>query len=317
MKKDKSLYAYLAIVLKILIYGSSSLFTRGLLSNTDVLDVISLRFLLTAILFLFLNIFGVVKLNLKGKNYKSLLLCSIFEPILYFVFETVGISMSSTIIVGVIMALSPISAIIVSMVFLSERTNTIQTFCLLFGISGVLIIVICTSKGADSSGATLIGMLFMLLAVISDSMYAAFSRKSSKQFKPIEISCFSAFLGCIVFNSANVARHMFTGTIYTYFEPLLIPQNLVGFVFLSVFSSVVAVSLGNYALSKLQIYRTSAFSGISTIYTIILGILIYNEVLHFYHIVGIVLIFFSVFGVNKFACKNNISLKRYRENGKN
>ncbi|MBO4468706.1 MAG: DMT family transporter [Clostridia bacterium] len=254
MKEDKSLIAYFAIVLKLLIYGSSSLFTRGLLSNTDVLDVISLRFLLSAIIFLFLNIFGVIRLDLRSKDYKSLLLCSIFEPVLYFVFETLGISMSSTIVVAVIMALSPISATVVSVIFLKEKIATIQTCCLLLGISGVLIIVTFTNRGADSSGATLLGILFMLLAVISDSMYAAFSRKSSKQFGPLEISCFSAFLGCIVFNSANVTRHIFTGTIHTYFKPLLLPQNLVGFVFLSVLSSIVAVSLGNFALSRLQIY---------------------------------------------------------------
>lgn len=299
--KKTTVLAYAALIGKILIYGSSSLFTRELLATTDVLDIIALRFLLTAAVFLLLNLFGMVKLSFKGKSFRNMLLCAVFEPILYFIFETMGISMTSTIIVGVITALSPISSVLFSRIFLKERINKIQALGLFLGIFGVLFIVIFTNKGKESSDSSVIGILFMILAVVSGSMFSVFSRKSSEQFKPMEISCFSSFVGCIGFNSVNIVRHTFSGTVLSYFKPLLSVENLMGFAFLSVLSSIVAVSLGNYALSRIQIFKTAAFSGLSTVYTIILGIIIYNEALHIYHIVGTALILLGIYGVNRFA----------------
>ena len=89
MKIQNSL-AYLMVICKCVIYGSSILFTGALLKSTDVMDVLALRFLLSAVAFLLLALVGVIHVDFRGKSLKVLAAVAIFEPVCYFLFETIG-----------------------------------------------------------------------------------------------------------------------------------------------------------------------------------------------------------------------------------
>ena len=60
------------------------------------IELISFRFLLAALVMTLLKALGIIKVNLKGKNIKMVLLTSICEPVLYFLFESMGINMTSS-----------------------------------------------------------------------------------------------------------------------------------------------------------------------------------------------------------------------------
>lgn len=292
---------YMLVILKYMIYGSAVLFTSNLLASTDVLDVISLRFMVSSAVFALLILCRVIRVDFKNKRFGSIILTSLFEPVLYFLFETAGISMTSNITAGIIVAITPLVNALVQFLVLKEKTNLRQTVCLLAGIIGVIYIVAntSTSGGAD----TLPGIIFIFLAVFSGAFYCAFSRKTTTadSFSSMEVTCFSAFFGMIVFNSINVVRHIYTGTLHTYFVPFMSVENLIGFAFLGILSTVFATWSQNYVLSKLPPIRIAAFSGISTVVTIALGVLCNNEQLYFYHVAGTVLILCSIFGVNYFS----------------
>jgi len=78
------------------------------------------------------------------------------------------------------------------------------------------------------------------------------------------------------------------------------------FIFLAVVSTIVATLANNYALSKVKPSVISAFSGVSTITTIVLGATIGGESIEHFHIIGTVLIICCVFGVNYFKKKKEI-----------
>ncbi len=62
--KNKQPLAYLMAVGKSIIYGSSILFTGAFLNgNNSVMDVLALRFLLSAVVFLVLAAVGIVHIN--------------------------------------------------------------------------------------------------------------------------------------------------------------------------------------------------------------------------------------------------------------
>ena len=81
--------AYIFIILKCVIYGTSVFFTDTLSENVDVLDILALRFLISFIVLYLLKIFKIVKINVGVKdifkktersNYiKSLLLAAILN----------------------------------------------------------------------------------------------------------------------------------------------------------------------------------------------------------------------------------------------
>ena len=218
-------------------------------------------------------------------------------------FETWGISMTTGITTAIILLLTPISSCICESVILKEKTTLMQKLFLGIGIIGVIYIAVNTntSDGKD----TIAGIILIVLAVISGSLFAAFSRKSSAHFNSFEVTYFSAMLGMIAFNSVNVIRHISSGDKLKYFSPLFNIQNLVGFVFLAIISTIVATGMNNFALSKIQTSTASAFSGLSTVVTITVGVIFGGEKLYYFHYIGITLILIRMIGVSY------ISIKRF------
>lgn len=305
--------AYLCVILKSVIYGSSVFFTAQLTQSVDVLDVLALRFLMSFVVLWLLKVTRIVKIEVgfgdlfkrdgRAQFMKSLLLAALFEPVLYMLFETVGISMSTGITTAVILSLTPISSCIVEEVVLKERSTGWQRFFLALGIVGVVYIAVNTntSDGKDSVA----GIIFLVLAVASGSLFAAFSRRSSLAFSAMERTYVTAAVGMVAFNLINIVRHLIRGDIAHYFDPYFNVDNMIGFVFLAVISTIVATGMNNYALSKLQISTLSAFGGVSTLTTVAVGVLFGNERLYMFHLIGLVLIVARMIGVSAIAIKRS------------
>ena len=317
-----NLFAYVCIVLKCVIYGSTIYFTSQLTENVDVLDLLALRFLLTFFVMWIMKITGLFKIKVGIRDFfregerrpfmKNLLLAALFEPVLYMLFETLGVSMSTNVTAAVIVSLAPITNCIVEEIFLKERSTLLQKIFLGCGIFGVVYIAVNTntSDGKD----TVWGILFLLLSVMAGSAFSGFSRTSSQKFNFLEITYFSGMLGAFAFNLINVVRHLWAGDIVHYFDPYFVPENVVGFLFLGVVSSILAVCMGNYSLSKLQLSTAAAFGGVSTIVTIVIGIFFGGESLYYYHYIGLPFIILRMVGVSAISIARD-KREKQKENG--
>ena len=304
---------YLFAILKCVIYGSSILFTGALTESLDVLDVLALRFLMSFVVLWIFKVTGIIKIKVgvkdifgktdRSKFVKHLLLAALFEPILYMFFETLGISMVSGVTAGVVLSLQPVSSVICESVFLKERSGFLKELFLFIGIVGVAYISICT--GASEGGNSILGIVILVGAVITSSLFQTFSRKSSMHFRSFEITYFVCMLGAVVFNGINVIRHIVNGSILNYFLPYTDAQNMIGFVFLAVVSTIIAACMNNYAIARMQITTMSAFGGISTITTVILGVIFDAEPLYYYHYIGMSLIIIRMVGVSAIAIKKD------------
>lgn len=307
--------AYILAFLKYVIYGTSVFFTSELESSTSVLDVLALRFLMSFVFLWPLKITGIIKIKIGVKDFfvkndrtpfiKSLFLAAMFEPVLYMFFETMGISMTTNITTAVILSLMPIVSCIVEAVILKEKNSLLQKFFLGLGIVGVIYIAVKTDTGSGEN--SIIGIVFLLLTIISGALFLAFSRKSSSAFAPMEITYISAILGAVIFNAVNIVNHIIRGDILHYFDPYFNVDNLIGFVVLGIVSTVIATGMNNYCMSKMQVSTMAAFSGVSTVVTIIVGVIFGNEQLYYYHYIGLSLILIRMIGVSVISIKKERS----------
>ena len=307
--------AYLFAVLKSTIYGLSIFFTSTLTKSVDVLDVLALRFLLSFAVLWILKTTRAVKINVgikdlfkkseKSPFIRSLFLTALFEPVLYMLLETLGVSMTTNVTAAVIASLAPISSCIIEVVFLKERSTFLQQVFLACGIFGVIYIAVNTNTTDGKN--SLWGILFLVGSVLAGSLFTAFSRKTSAHFSPMEITYFACLIGTIIFNAANVVRHIARGDILHYFDPYFNLDNMIGFIFLGVLSSIVATMMNNFALSKIQISTMAAFGGLSTVVTIAVGLMFGSETLEFYHYIGLPFIILRMVGVSA------ISISRSRK----
>ena len=316
-----SLLAYPFLLLKSIIYGSTPYFTGELSESCDVLDILALRFLLSLVAMWLLKSLRIIKIDVGVKNllrkehrppnFRYLLLAGLFEPVLYMLFETLGISMTSSITTAVILSLSPISSCILEWVIFRTHPTPMQGVFLGCGVFGAIYIALnTTSEGGESS---LWGIFFLFLAILSGNLFCACSKKSSNRYSAFDVTYISCMLGALTFNAANVVRHLFRGDILHYFDPFLVPENLVGFLVLGIASTILATAMNNYAISKVPMSTQAAFGGVSTIVTVFVGVVCGGESLHVYHLIGFPFILARMIGVSAITIARERRAKRSKE----
>lgn len=306
-------FVYILAFLKNVIYGFTVFFTGNLTESADVLDVLALRFLMSFVVLWVLKTLRVIKTevclksffvkNEKSKFLAPLLLAALFEPVIELFFEALGISMTTDITAGVILSLMPITSCICESLILKEKTTLMQKFFLALGVIGVIYIAVNTDTSTGEN--SILGIMFLLLTVVSGALYLVFSRKSSEHFGAMDITYVSVLFGMVAFNSVNVIRHLVNGDILNYFAPYFNAQNMVGFVFLAVFATIISAGMNNFALRKMQASTMSAFSGVSTLVTIMVGVLLGGETLKSFQIIGLTLIIARMIGVSWIAIKKD------------
>ncbi|MFO7637227.1 MAG: DMT family transporter, partial [Clostridia bacterium] len=267
----------LAGILVALIFGFSFTLTKSALELLGPFHLLGLRFLFAGSLLTVLRMFRVIRIRYAGRRMTLLFFLALFQPVLYFLCETVGIQMTSASESGMMISLIPVVVAVLGVVFLKEMPGLAQWVFILLSVAGVIFITIMREGQAEGN---FVGILILMGAVLSAGAFNIFSRKSSLRFKAIEITYFMMMTGLVVFNGIALVQHALRGELALYFEPLKIPAVLFPILYLGILSSVVAFFLLNFMLSKLEASKSAVFGNLVTVVSIAAGILILGEAFH-------------------------------------
>jgi drug/metabolite transporter (DMT)-like permease len=298
MNSKNNALAYVAAIISSILFGLSFLFSKIALTVANPLALVAFRFLLAFSVMSALIMFKIFKVNYKNKPIKELILVCLAEPVVYFIFETYGIRETSSSIAGLMLAIIPIAVTILGVYFLKEIPSIKRVMYIVVSVSGVAIIGLMSAS--DNTSTSLRGILLLLGAVTCAGLFTIISRKASKHFTPIEITYFMMGSGAVFFNLIWITSLIIRGEITTYFEPLSKAEFIIPVLFLGILSSIVAYLLINYTLSKIEASNTSVFANISTIVSVVAGVVILKETFHFYDFIGSALILIGVWGTNRF-----------------
>jgi len=292
--KTKENVALAAAFAAQVIFGFSFMFTKIALEVAEPLFLIAVRFLVA---FLVMNILvwtGKLHLRLEGKNIKWLILLGILQPVVYFLGETYGIANSSSSFSGVMIALIPILTLFLGMIFLKETASKAQIGFAFLSVGGVIL----TSVGNNTGSFSWFGFVMLMLAVLTGSLYGLVGRKISQEFTPTE-RCYVTFaLGCVVFTVLALITSLDDprGEILV---PLTTPGFWLSIGFLSVCSSVMAYMLLNYALTYISAGQTSIMANITTVISILAGVIFLKEPFTLRQAIASLIILIGVYGVNR------------------
>ncbi|ERK30558.1 DMT family transporter [Clostridium intestinale] len=296
MKIDKKIIPYFTALITNIIFGLSFLFTKKALMVSTPITLVAFRFLLAFIIMSLLIAFKVIKVNYKNKPMKWLIVLAIIEPIIYFIFETYGLQRTSSSLGGLMIALIPIVVTILAIYFLNEKPSRKQVLSIILSVSGVVLIILM--DGSKNSGNSILGVLFLGVAVFSAAFFNIIARKISKHFTAIEVTYFMMFLGAIFFNIVSISNHILNRSLSNYFEPLKSSSFVLSILYLGILSSIVAYFLANFTLSKMEASKSAVFANISTIVSILAGVIFLKENFHLYHTIGSGMILIGVWGTN-------------------
>lgn len=299
MKSTKSYFPYFAGIVVSIIFGFSFMFTKNSLEIMTPLQVLAYRFLIAALILSVLKAVGVIKIDLKGKRKAWLVTLAFIHPVIYFVFETTGINLTSSSEAGMMIALIPIIVTILGAVFLKEKPSFLQTVFTVLSVFGVFFIML--SQGMANVDPNFIGIAALIGAVLSAGIFNILSRKLSFHFKPVEITFVMMWVGAITFNILAVGDNVLKGDIANYYKPLLSFNSWLPILYLGVISSVIAFFMMNYMLSKMSAFQSAVFANLTTVISILAGVFIRGEAFQWYQAAGGVMILLGVWGTNYFS----------------
>ncbi len=297
MLEQKSALPYFSGIGFSIIFGFSFMFSRIALQTATTFQLVGIRFLFALITFLVLLALKVIKLNLTWKDFGVILPLAVFQPVIYFIAETKGIAGTSASLSGIFMSLIPIFTAGLSFVVLKEKLTRLQILFILLSLAGVALISLMSFGGGQENMT--VGILFLILAVVSASVYSVLTRKLTRTYRPIEITFVMIVVGAVVFTLTGLVESWTKG--YAYFAPLAVPSFVIASLYLGVLSSVAAFFLMNYTGSQVTASQNALFANLVTVIAIIAGGVFLKEKIYTYQIIGSILIIAGVWGANAFA----------------
>jgi drug/metabolite transporter (DMT)-like permease len=224
-----------------------------------------------------------------------LLLVAIFDPFLYFIGETFGISHTTASESGVFLACIPVAALIASALILRKYPTRQQVLGIAVTLIGVLVTVLAAGASASLS---LVGYLFLVLAVVTYALYSVYVEKASA-YTGIEITYIMLAAGALVFVLMALGEALNRGTLLALIS--LPTQDLsftVAVLYQGIGSSVLALFLSNFAIAKIGVNKTASFIGVSTVVSIIAGVLWLGEAFSSPQLLGALIIIIGVYTAN-------------------
>lgn len=283
---------YIAIVFAMIFWSVSFIWTRIAIDSFQPVTLISLRLLIASVL-LFIVIASARKLQkIRWSDLKWFVLLAFFEPYLYYMGETYGLTMVESTLASVIVSTIPLFAPILAFFVLKERISMANILGIFVSLGGVVLVIYEPNGGFSANP---LGVALLFLAVFAAICYSAILRKISSHYKTINIIFYQSVIGLFFFIPT------FFVTDFGSLQQIVITRDaIVSLLMLSVFASVIAFVLFADVVRKIGVARSNVFVNLIPVFTAIFAKIFLNEDLNWPKAIGIVVVVAGLF-VSQFA----------------
>lgn len=278
---------YGSIVLAMIFWSVSFIWTKIAITSFPPMTLITLRLLIaTALLYIVLKLTGKLQ-RIKREDFKWFLLLAFFEPFLYFVGETYGLTLVKSSLASVIVSTIPLFAPILAFIVLREHISRLNILGILISLIGVYFLI---HEPNDILKTNLWGVALLFVAVFAGICYAITLRKIPFYYSTINVVLYQSLIGLVFFIPS------FLLTDFSSVQNIKITkESIIALVSLSIFASVIAFVLFAGAVRKVGVTRTNAFVNLIPVFTAIFSWIILDEILSAYKWMGISIVVFGLF----------------------
>jgi len=196
-------------------------------------------------------------------DWKPILLMSVFEPCLYFLFETAAIQNTEAAQAGMIVAMLPL-LVAVGAHFLLKETVTRRTWAG-FGlaVSGAALLSV-QSGATENAPNPALGNFLEFLAMCCAMGYTIMLKKLCTRYSPLFLTATQALIGCLFFLPLMFLPGQRLPT-----EFVLVPALSV--IYLGAVITLGAYALYSYGVSKIPASQASAFINLIPVATVLMA----------------------------------------------
>ena len=220
--------------------------------------------------------------KVNRKDIKLFALAALFEPFLYFIFESYGLLNSAPVVSSAIIATIPLFTPIAAFFFLKERLTPWNIVGFIISFFGVIFMLVNRNLELTISVK---GVIFLFSAVLVAVAYSISLRKLTLLYKPLTITFVQNVIGMIYFLPMVFIMEKVTPSNIMGFSHYILPLLSLG-----VFASSVAYTLWAFAFSKLGAAKANIYSNLIPVFTAIFSCIIIGENLTLQKILGILLV---------------------------
>ena len=226
-------------------------------------------------------------MKIKKKDRKLFLMLATFEPFLYFLGESFGLTYVSATVCSVLISTIPVVATIGAWLIFKERLKIINYAGIILSFIGVLIFI---ANGNGSISYNLKGIALIMFAVFAAVGYNLTLSRLVGSYSPVYIVNVQNIIGAILFlpvffifefrhfNSIPLTFSMFTPIIE-----------------LAIFASCGAFILFAWSVKKMGITKANVFSNCIPLFTALFSFIILDEKLTVQNIVGMMIVIAGLF----------------------
>lgn len=296
MDVKKKLTTYSAILLTVLFWSFSYIWTKFALTGFSVFALVLFRFMLAAIIFLIIMIFkGFPKL--EKKDFIKLVIISFFFPFLYFQLETLALSYTSASEAGLIAAILPVIVLILSAIFIKEKTSIAGIVGIILSFFGLYLLITGNMTEIQFSD-NFAGNILMICSMVSAAIYMVIIRTLGDKYSSLNVTGTQILLGTLLLLISSLFG--FSNIQIIQISPIAILSLLC----LSLLSTIVAFFCYNYALTNISAAKASIFINAVPFTTALIAWIFIGEKLNMTQIIGGIIIVIAVTITNIYGTIN-------------
>lgn len=299
LRQEGGAGAYGALVAAILFWGLSFVATKIALESFTTFTLIFARFFLAScLLAAMMRHRGLPRL--PGKDHAKIFLTALFQPGLYFTFETIGLQHITAPMAALIIATVPLAVLGAAFLFLGERSTPGSLLGTGLSMAGIVILVTGDPQVTWTLSGRLLGDLLVFGAVISAALYMVCVRHLGRERSALEITVMQFIYGTILFVPAFFLElpHMQWAAVSG--------RSLLALVFLALFATLGGFLCYNHALTRIQASRAAIFINGIPVVTAFGAWAIIGETLTPVQIGGGLLVLCGVYAANRLGVRLRI-----------
>ena len=286
--KDRKFIVHISGVIAMVFWGLSFIWSTQVFEYLNPTTTIFFRLIISSV---FLGTILLVsksqslrdtKFGDHKKNLKLFALAALFEPFLYFIFESYGLLNAAPVVSSAIIATIPLFTPIAAFFFLKERLTPWNIAGFIISFFGVIFMLL--NKNLELT-VSVKGVIFLFSAVIVAVAYSISLRKLTLLYKPLTITFVQNVIGMIYFIPMVFIMEKSTPS-----NIMGISHYIVPLLSLGVFASSISYTLWAFAFSKLGAAKANIYSNLIPVFTAIFSCIIIGESLNIQKILGILLV---------------------------
>jgi drug/metabolite transporter (DMT)-like permease len=284
MHKSSGVLVFVCLTGAMALWASAFIAIKIALEGLSPFLLIFLRLFLGSLFFLaFWRRVGTVSLTAKDRW--LLLVMSLFEPCLYFLFETKALMYTTASQAGVIFAFLPILIILFSYLMYRDRPNGAQV--LGGGLAAAGVSMLCLSGlASEDASAPALGNFLELLAMASAAVYTVLLKRLSGSYSAYFLAAAQSVTGAIFF-LPFAAYELSQGVAIS-------ATSAVAVLYLGIVVTAGAYTLFNIGISRVSVAHGAIYFNLIPLFTLIFSVAFLDETITLMQTAAMVLVILGV-----------------------